>query len=50
MRYDLPAGGWRLMQRVDGYRATFVAGVPVFERGQYTGATPGKLVRARAGS
>jgi len=50
VRDDLPAGGRRLMQRVDGYRATFVAGVPVFERGEYTGATPGKLVRARAGS
>ena len=24
--YDLPAGGRRLMQRVDGYKATFVAG------------------------
>lgn len=46
VRYDLPAGGRRLMQRVDGYRATFVAGVPVFEQGNYTGATPGRLVRA----
>ena len=48
VRYDLPAGGRRLLQRVDGYRATFVAGTPVFERGEYTGATPGKLVRASA--
>jgi N-acyl-D-aspartate/D-glutamate deacylase len=23
-----------------------VSGTPVFERGQYTGATPGRLVRA----
>ncbi len=46
IRYDLPAGGRRLLQRVDGYMATFVAGTPVFENGEYTGATPGKLVRA----
>ena len=26
MVFDLPAGGRRLVQRVDGYRATFVAG------------------------
>jgi N-acyl-D-aspartate/D-glutamate deacylase len=44
--YDLPAGGRRLVQRVDGYRATFVSGVPVFERGEATGERPGKLVRA----
>ena len=46
VRYDLPAGGRRLVQRVDGYVATLVSGVPVFENGEYTGATPGKLVRA----
>ena len=46
IRYDLPAGGRRLVQRVDGYIATLVSGTPVFERGQYTGATPGRLVRA----
>jgi N-acyl-D-amino-acid deacylase len=46
IRYDLPAGGRRLLQRVDGYKATLVAGVPVFEGGRYTGATPGRLVRA----
>jgi N-acyl-D-aspartate/D-glutamate deacylase len=46
IRYDLPAGGRRLVQRVDGYIATLVAGTPVFEQGQYTGATPGSLVRA----
>jgi len=44
--YDLPAGGRRLVQHVDGYKATFVSGVPVFENGQHTGALPGKLVRA----
>jgi N-acyl-D-aspartate/D-glutamate deacylase len=44
--YDLPAGGRRLVQRVDGYRATLVAGTPVFENGADTGARPGRLVRA----
>ena len=34
------------MQRVEGYMATFVSGVPVFENGVDTGAPPGKLVRA----
>jgi N-acyl-D-amino-acid deacylase len=43
--HDLPAGGKRLVQRAEGYEATLVAGVPIFERGEYTGATPGRLVR-----
>jgi N-acyl-D-aspartate/D-glutamate deacylase len=43
---DLPAGGKRLVQGVDGYAATMVAGETVFERGEHTGALPGKLVRA----
>lgn len=43
---DLPAGGQRLVQGVDGYVATFVAGATVFENGEHTGALPGRLVRA----
>jgi N-acyl-D-amino-acid deacylase len=43
---DLPAGGRRFVQRVDGYEATLVAGTPVFEQGKHTGAMPGHLVRA----
>ena len=46
---DLPAGGRRLVQRVEGYRATLVAGTPVFENGEDTGARPGRLVRASRG-
>jgi len=42
---DLPAGGRRLVQRAEGYEATLVAGTPVFERGEHTGAKPGRLVR-----
>ena len=45
--HDLPAGGRRLVQRVDGYRATLVAGVTIFEHGEDTGARPGRLVRNR---
>jgi N-acyl-D-amino-acid deacylase len=45
MVHDLPAGGRRLVQRVDGYRATLVAGTPIFENGEETGARPGRLVR-----
>jgi N-acyl-D-aspartate/D-glutamate deacylase len=44
--FDLPAGGKRLIQRVDGYRATLVSGVPIYEHGEDTGARPGRLVRA----
>jgi N-acyl-D-aspartate/D-glutamate deacylase len=48
LRHDLPAGGKRLVQRVDGYSATIVSGVPIFEKGEDTGARPGRLVRATA--
>ena len=43
--YDLPAGGRRLMQGADGYRATIVAGEIVRRDGAATGARPGRLVR-----
>jgi N-acyl-D-aspartate/D-glutamate deacylase len=45
MVFDLPAGGRRLIQKADGYRATFVAGQQTFADGEPTGARPGKLVR-----
>ena len=43
--FDLPAGGRRLLQQGEGYLATLVAGVPIFENGQATGALPGRLLR-----
>jgi N-acyl-D-aspartate/D-glutamate deacylase len=46
MVFDLPASGRRLIQKVDGYRATVVSGEVTFENGESTGAMPGKLVRA----
>jgi N-acyl-D-aspartate/D-glutamate deacylase len=45
MVFDLPGGARRLIQKVDGYRATLCAGVTTWEGGQATGAMPGKLVR-----
>jgi N-acyl-D-aspartate/D-glutamate deacylase len=47
--YDLPAGGKRMVQRAEGYRHTFVAGVEVMVDGQPTGALPGRLVRGARG-
>jgi len=45
MRYDLPAGGKRLVQPADGYVATIVSGQVVYRHGEATGALPGRLVR-----
>lgn len=43
--YDLPSGGRRMLQRVQGYRHTFVNGVETYRDGAPTGALPGRLVR-----
>jgi N-acyl-D-aspartate/D-glutamate deacylase len=45
MVFDLPAGGRRLVQRVDGYKLTTVAGQVTQEDGELTGTRPGRLVR-----
>jgi N-acyl-D-aspartate/D-glutamate deacylase len=45
VKYDLPAGGRRLSQRAEGYRATMVSGVVTYRNGQASGALPGRLVR-----
>jgi N-acyl-D-aspartate/D-glutamate deacylase len=45
MKWDLPAGGKRLLQRAKGYRATIVSGTTTYRDGEATGALPGKLVR-----
>jgi N-acyl-D-aspartate/D-glutamate deacylase len=44
--FDLPAGGRRLSQRADGYRATLVNGLITRRDGEATGALPGRLIRA----
>jgi len=50
VHYDLPVGGRRLLQQVDGYDATIVSGVVTRRGGYATGARPGKLVRGAQGS
>jgi len=45
VHYDLPVGGRRLLQQVDGYDATIVSGVVTQREGRPTGARPGRLVR-----
>jgi len=50
VHYDLPVGGRRLMQQVDGYDATIVSGIVTQRGGNATGARPGKLVRGTQGS
>src|SRR5215469_6771341 len=45
VHYDLPVGGRRLLQQVDGYDATIVSGVVTRRCGSATGARPGKLLR-----
>ena len=43
--YDLPAGGRRLGQAAEGFRATIVSGVVTYQDGSATGKLPGKLIR-----
>ncbi|MFB0874085.1 MULTISPECIES: amidohydrolase family protein [unclassified Sphingobium] len=47
LRFDLPAGGKRLVQRADGYSATIINGIVSYRDGEETGALPGRLVRNR---
>jgi N-acyl-D-amino-acid deacylase len=46
--YDLPTGGKRLVQRVEGYRYIVKRGQATFENGVHTGALPGRVVRGGA--
>ena len=43
--YDLPANGRRLVQKAEGYEATFVSGKLAFRNGESTGQLNGKLLR-----
>ena len=45
--FDLPTGGRRLVQRVEGYEATIKSGTVTFKNGDHTGALPGRLIRRR---
>jgi len=50
VRYDLPAGGRRLVQRAKGYKMTLCSGVPILEDDTLTGQYPGRLIRGPQGS
>lgn len=45
VRYDLPAGGRRLIQQARGYDLTMLAGEIVQRGGEPTGPLPGRLLR-----
>jgi len=45
MKFDLPAGGRRLLQQARGYAATVKSGQVTYRNGVATGALPGGLVR-----
>src|SRR6201991_2308224 len=45
VHYDLPVGGRRLLQQVDGYDATIISGVVTQREGRATGQRPGRLIR-----
>lgn len=45
LAFDLPAGGKRLLQKAEGYVATIKNGTVTFREGEWTGATPGGLIR-----
>ena len=45
MRFDLPGGGRRLLQRAEGYLHTFVRGEETYADGEPTEALPGRLIR-----
>lgn len=49
VHYDLPVGGRRLLQDVDGYDATIVSGVVTRRHGEATGQRPGRLIRGAQG-
>lgn len=47
LRFDLPAGGRRLVQSASGYDVTIVGGEITYRGGQATGKLPGRLVRGQ---
>ena len=42
---DFPADSGRYVVDADGYHAVIVNGEPLLEDGEWTGATPGQVVR-----
>lgn len=50
MAYDLPTGGKRMLQKVDGFRYTIVNGEIIVRDGVMTEAMPGRVVRGPQGT
>jgi N-acyl-D-aspartate/D-glutamate deacylase len=48
LHQDLPAGGQRLLQYAEGYKATIVSGSVILQDDQLTGERPGRVVRLTA--
>jgi len=44
--YDLPCNGRRLVSESEGIKATFVAGVQLYDQGKHTGVLPGRILRS----
>lgn len=45
--FDVPGGSWRFIRKPAGFRATLVAGTPIFQNGKATGARPGRAFASR---
>jgi N-acyl-D-amino-acid deacylase len=43
--HDFPADAARYVVDAEGYVATIVNGEPLLEHGEWTGATPGRILR-----
>jgi len=43
--HDFPANGWRMRELADGIHYTVVNGEVLLEKGEHTGAHPGKVIR-----
>jgi len=50
LAYDLPAGGKRYVQDIEGYDATICSGQVIYRNGDATGLLPGRLVRGAQAS
>ncbi len=47
VKYDLPAGGKRLLQKAEGYDVTIVSGVVTYRDGEASGELPGRVIEGQ---